>query len=122
MREKVVTGRPHVLGLIVWLVLVIGMFAWTAVSYHSEQDPTFRGEILLRHGLVMALISAPTGWLLNAFVVVLSGSSQAFTTGLTGAAIVWLTCGLGGYVQWFILLPWAWRKWLRRSGTSTPVS
>jgi hypothetical protein len=31
-----------------------------------------------------------------------------------GFAVVWLMFFVAGYAQWFVLLPWLWRKWKAR--------
>ncbi|OLP04529.1 putative membrane protein [Rhodoferax antarcticus ANT.BR] len=34
--------------------------------------------------------------------------------GMADALLVSLTCAVAGYLQWFRLLPWLWRKWKSR--------
>jgi len=38
-----------------------------------------------------------------------------------GFSVMWLAFFVAGYVQWFVLLPWLWRKWkARRAGGAAP--
>lgn len=38
-----------------------------------------------------------------------------------GFCVIWLAFFVAGYMQWFVLLPWLWRKWkARREGGAAP--
>ena len=103
-----------------WLALVGLVFIWTLTSYQGLSDAHLKNEILIRHVLAMLLLTLPSGWLLSSIVGVVLSAVGFTATGLNYALMVTLTCGIAGYLQWFIFLPWLWRKWkARRSGHPT---
>lgn len=103
--------KKHALLLVAWLVLVGLVFIWTLTSYQSQPDAQFRNEVLLRHGLAMLLLTLPSGWLLTALVGTVLHLVGLEATGLEDALLVTVGCGIAGYLQWFVLLPWLWRRW-----------
>jgi hypothetical protein len=106
------TKRKILLLLAVLVVLFIT--AWTLVSYLGQPNSQLKDEILLRHGLVMLALTLPSGWLLTALVTLLAQLVGFDLIGVSDALLVSLTCSIAGYLQWFILLPWVWRKWRLR--------
>lgn len=68
-------------------------------------------EILLRHGLLMLVLALPSGWIASALVSAIAGLVGLDVAGMADALLVSLTCAVVGYLQWFVLLPWLWRKW-----------
>lgn len=101
--------------IFLWLVVNVLIFAWTIVGYHAQVDLQLKDEILLRHGLVMLLLTLPTGFALTALVSSIASLMSAQAVGVAGALLVSLICAIAGYWQWFVLLPWLWRKWKARS-------
>lgn len=97
--------------LILWLAAVGSIFAWTQVSYHAQVDPQLKSEILLRHGILMLALTLPSGWLLTALIGAIVSFVGFELIGIADAFLVSLTCAVAGFLQWFILLPWLWRKW-----------
>ena len=61
-----VAKRP--IFILLWLVAVASIFVWTMVSYHAQVDPQLKDEILLHHGLVMLMLTLPSGWILTALI------------------------------------------------------
>lgn len=102
------TKRHHF--LILWLAVVGLIFAWTQVSYHAQFDPQLKSEILLRHGLLMLVLTLPSGWALAALVGGILNSLGIHLTGMADVFFVSITCAVAGFFQWFIFLPWLWRK------------
>lgn len=97
--------------IMLWLVAVVSIFTWTLTSYHAQVIPQLKNEILLRHALVMMLLTLPSGWGLTALVSAMVGVINLQLVGAADAFIVSLSCAIAGYLQWFVLLPWLWRKW-----------
>lgn len=96
---------------LLWLGAVVVLLIRTVLLYFDQPDKSLQGEILLGHGLVMLVLAAPLGW---AAVFVAGTVAGWFGIGLTGvwdAVLVSMACGIAGYVQWFVLLPWLWHKW-----------
>lgn len=69
----------------------------------------------------MLVLTLPSGWGATALIGAIAGLVGLDLTGMTDALLVSLTCAVAGYLQWFVLLPWLWRKWkARRAGGPTP--
>lgn len=100
--------------LILWLVAVASIFVWSMVSYNAEVVPELKYEILLRHGILMLVLSLPSGWISSFLVGAIVGFIGFDVAGMADALLVSLTCAVAGYLQWFRLLPWLWRKWKSR--------
>lgn len=107
--------RGRSIFVFLWLVVNVLIFAWTIVGYHAQVDPQLKEEILLRHGLVMLLLTLPTGFALTALVSSVASLMSAQAVGVADALLVSLTCAIAGYWQWFVLLPWLLRKWKAKS-------
>lgn len=84
------------------------------VSYHAQVDPQLKDEIFHRHGLMMFLLTLPSGLVLAALVSLIASLIGPNPIGITDAFLVSLTCAVAGYLQWLVLLPWLWRKWKAR--------
>jgi hypothetical protein len=67
LRAAMMMTRRHILPLL-WLTLIMGILDWTLVSHHAQSDLQLKSEILLRHGLLMLVLTLPCGWLLTALV------------------------------------------------------
>lgn len=96
--------------ILLWLVAAVSIFTWTMVSYQEQFAPQLKDEILLRHGIVMLLLTLPSGWILTALVGAIVGLVGFQPVGMVDAFLVSLTCAFAGYLQWFVFLPWLWRK------------
>ena len=97
--------------ILLWLAINVSIFAWTMTSYQAQDDPQLKYEILMRHSVLMLLITFPSGWLLVALVGVVALLAGIDLLGEVDAFLVSLVCAATGYWQWFVLLPWLWRKW-----------
>lgn len=120
MRETlraVMMMRRHIL-LLLWLTLIVGILVWTLASYHAQSDLQLRSEILLRHGLLMLVLTLPCGWLLTALTGAALRLADIDAVGVSDAVLVSLIGAVAGYLQWFVLLPWLWRRWKARYGGS----
>jgi hypothetical protein len=108
------TRTPLAFGLLVWLTLVASVFVWTLTSYEGLSDTQLKNEVILRHVLTMLLLTPPSGWLLSSVVSAVTSVADLTVEGLGYAVLVTLTCGVAGYLQWLVLLPWLWRRWKAR--------
>lgn len=97
--------QTHILRAAGWLFVVLSIFAWTADSYHSQKSATLQLEIILRHAIVMQVLCMPFGLILTIFLGTLLDLLGLHLTGLNDALFITLACGIGGYIQWFVVLP-----------------
>ena len=115
--EAVTMHKKQLLALL-WFSVVVALTARTVLLYLDQPDKSFQGEILLGHGLVMLVLAAPLGWPAVFVAATLAGWFGISVTGVWDAVGVSISCGIAGYVQWFVLLPWLWRKWKSRLARS----
>jgi hypothetical protein len=113
--------KRHSLFLLAWVAVIGLVFIWTLTSYQGLPDGQLRNEVLLRHGLCMLVLTLPSGWLLTALISAILALVGLEAEGLSDALLVTLTCGIAGYLQWFVLLPWLWRRWKARRLQSAAV-
>ena len=99
---------------LLWLAAVAAILAWTLSGLYAQADQQLKDEILLRHALVMMLLTLPSGWMLTALVSAIADAVNFQPAGATDAFMVSLLCAIAGYLQWFVLVPWLWRKWKAR--------
>lgn len=97
--------------LLLWLVLIAMVLIWTLVGYNRVSDPQLQNEILLRHGIVMLVLSLPMGWFLSAMMGMAFAAFGFELTGLSDAIAISLACTVAGYLQWFVIAPWLWHRW-----------
>ena len=97
--------------LLVWFVVAVSILAWTLISYEAQSDVQLKSEILLRHGILMMVLTLPGGWLLSALVSAVVSLVGFEVAGVGDVLLVSLTCTAAGYLQWFVILPWLWHKW-----------
>ena len=101
-----------VLAAVLALALVLG------IAFFSGGKPSSDVEGLILSVLLLVL-SFPVVWLASLFLLtemdhmVHAMTGHWFLTSYTSLTVFWLMGFIGGYVQWFVLLPWALRK-LRR--------
>lgn len=100
----------RVLGAI-WLLLCAGMllFAWVQQDIHDMPEA---------FALLMILLTMPAG-LLVAAVIGITTSAISSSFGGTyhpfwDLVPMWIAVTLAGYFQWFVLLPWLWRRFIAR--------
>ena len=102
--------------LLVWLVVAVSILAWTFTSYESQPDIQLKSEILLRHGILMMVITLPGGWLLSALVSAVLSVVGFEPVGVGDILLVSITCTVAVYLQWFVILPLLRRRWKARVG------
>lgn len=99
--------------LTVWIAIVALVLAWTLSAYETT-SPALKDEILLRHGLVMSILSFPAGWVLSSVLFAVLNVFGFELFGISDAIATTLICALAGYVQWFLILPGLWARWRTR--------
>jgi hypothetical protein len=95
-----------------WLLACIAVLLWDLISCTQRMNPTLMSECSLLAGGMMVILSFPIGLL---WLWLVSGA--AYLAGQLGIDIsavlpisnlvVWIGFVVVGYLQWFILLPWA---------------
>lgn len=100
--------------ILLWLAAVAAILAWTLSSFYAQADQQLKDEILLRHALVMMMLTLPSGFILTGLVSAISGVVGFQPVGTADAFMVSLSCAIAGYLQWFVFLPWLWCKWKAR--------
>jgi len=114
--------RPRTVLIALWLVVVGAILVWTLVAHSGETSSTMQWEILLRHGLLMLALSTPSGVILCLMLEIMMGLFGVSIDGISEAVLVSIACGIAGYLQWFVLLPWLWRKWKVRRARNAASS
>jgi hypothetical protein len=67
----------------------------------------------------MIVLSFPSSLIISlAHMALGAGLSITIQTSYLTLAIEWVVYFFLGYLQWFVLLPWLWRKWAARGGVS----
>lgn len=103
-----------------WVGVSLFVLAVTISSYDGKPF----SDIWIFLTWLMLILSFPTGMAVSAAHYVL-GTVFSITveTSYFSLALEWLVYFVLGYVQWFMLLPWLWRKWkARRASGATPRS
>lgn len=101
-----------------WVAFVVGVFAWTWWSYVNTPGEALAREVLFMHGLVMLCASAPVGFVLALVTYPLMLLLGVELVGLDDAVFMSVVCGIGGWLQWVILCPWAVNTLKRRRASS----
>src|SRR5574340_844211 len=100
----------------VWVaVAVMALLAAIMFASRSAPDAVKGAETVLAY--VLLILAFPVA-LLVPFVLI--GLALLWPGGgsILGLGGMWLVFFVAGYVQWFILLPWLWRKWNARRSRS----
>lgn len=121
LRQALTMPKKQLLALL-WFGVVVALSVRTVLLYLDQPDKSLQGEILLGHGLVMLVLAAPLGWPAVFIAGTLAGWFGISLTGAWDAVVVSIACGIAGYLQWFVLLPWLWRKWKARRARSVAAS
>lgn len=103
--------QSRIAAAVLWIAVAATILIWTLAAYNGETSPVFRGEILIRHGLIMLALSMPSGFILLFILGMIMGWFGISITGIVDAVFASIACGVAGYVQWFVLMPWLWRRW-----------
>jgi hypothetical protein len=98
--------------IVAWSATVMVLLTRTVLLYLAEPDPHLRSELLLGHGLVMLAMAFPLGWPTVFIAATFADWLGIDITGVGDAVLVSLACGISGYVQWFVFVPWIIRRWV----------
>lgn len=111
----------HRILLLGWSVLMLTVLCWGLISLNGVGDEQLRYELLLRHALLMLALAFPVGILFGGVFWWLLGVAglQPPTGGHAEVAVVWVILATASYAQWFVFLPWLWRKWRASSFGAT---
>ena len=102
---------PRRVLLLSWLLLNLAILAWTWDSYGAQSNLRLKSEIVFLHGFLLLGLTMPSGLVLGVLSASVLHAFGQEISGLRGVLLVSLTCAVAGYFQWFIALPWLWRKW-----------
>ncbi len=100
-----------------WLLLATGVFLFSLWIYDGT-SATQDAELILAYGMltlsfpasqVVLLILGAIGYLAETW-----GGSFSIPMNYLTLVLEWLVFLGAGYMQWFVLLPWLWRKWKMR--------
>ena len=106
-----------------WVIAMIAvLILWVAAAIRTSTLPsqaTQDGEWHLLALLVLIALTFPLGivWagLLNVVAYMLDAFNyRAEISEVLLVPLVWLSFFVVGYVQWFKLVPWLWRRWKDR--------
>lgn len=109
---------------IVWVLCSVAVLAVTLTRYAPDSASDI--GIFLVYG--MLFLAFPVSLLVAALVALLALLQEQLgvplldliSSNYVGFSVMWLMFFIAGYVQWFVLLPWLWRKWKsRRAGGPT---
>ena len=99
--------------LTVWLVMCVTVLAFTLYAY----APGPRSDAGVLFAGAMSALTFPSGLLVSGAVAMLAelndGNLPAPIGDLSpsiGFTVLWLAFCMAGYLQWFKLLPWLWRR------------
>lgn len=100
--KKILTG--------IWLLACAAVLFIAVYSY----EPNSANDVGPLFLWLMIMLTFPSGLLVAsvaALIVVLVGSDASVSISPTGYYVsLWLVFVVAGYMQWFRLLPWLWRK------------
>ena len=102
------------------IVWILCMLAVLGVTLAHSPDPLSDAAILFAYG--MLFLAFPVGHLvagLFALLLMIHEQSRVplldlLDANYIGFFVMWLAFFVAGYAQWFVLLPWLWRKWKER--------
>jgi hypothetical protein len=106
---------------IVWVLCSVTVLVVTLVRY--APGPASDIGVFLVYG--MLFLAFPVSLLVAGLFTLLALLQEQLGVPLldligsnyVGFSVVWLAFFVVGYFQWFVLLPWLWRKWkARRAG------
>ena len=87
---------------IAWLIITLVILSTSVFDYHDAANEQLEREIGFRHLVLMSLVSLPIGPVVLFFVDRLV---EIRSSGLYEIIAIWASCVIGGYIQWFYLLP-----------------
>ncbi|MEW6291409.1 MAG: hypothetical protein AB1545_16345 [Thermodesulfobacteriota bacterium] len=103
---------------IIWVLSSVAVIALTFLRY----DPNSVSDIGIFLVYGMLFLAFPLSLVvagLFALAVLLQEQLRMpildlISSNYVGFSVMWLAFFAVGYLQWFVLLPWLWRKWKRR--------
>ena len=116
------TGLMTILKL-TWIALAIGVLLVTLFFFDGKLNSD--ADILLAYG--MLTLSFPIGLLIALIAgglghLAYSAFGYVFTVSYASIVVTWLVFCIGGYWQWFVLVPFLWRKLRARQSQSARPS
>lgn len=87
---------------IVWLIVALLILATSLLDFYNFTDELLAREIGFRHLVLMSIISLPIG---PAVLFVVDKLVEIRSSGLSEIIGIWVSCVVGGYIQWFYMLP-----------------
>ena len=101
--------------------LWVGASLFVLVVTTSSYDGKSYSDIWIFLTWLMLILSFPAGLAVSAAHYALGVFfSTTVETSYLSLALEWLVYFVLGYLQWFVVLPWLWRKWkARQAGEPT---
>src|SRR4051812_29622854 len=95
-----------------WVLVAFAVLVSSLLLF--EGKPNSDADILL--GYAMLALSFPLGVALAAGLSLLARllfetTGYVFTTSYASMSVAWLALFVVGYLQWFVFLPWLWKRW-----------
>lgn len=97
---KIKVSKYHIRGI--WLIIAVMILATSLFDFINSTDELLKREIGFRHLLLMSFISLPVG---PALLFIVDKLIAIRSSGLSEIFGVWISCIIGGYFQWFYLVP-----------------
>ena len=101
--------------------------AWYAWASWSEALPQYKVEALAIPTFLLYALTLPVSLLVQAVYTGLAlvtpiDRLDMGTTFLSWLFRTWGPLTIAGYLQWFVILPWLWRRWKTRRSRGTAPS
>ena len=98
-----------------WIVAAVVVLLWAFWRLKAGgRTSAIEHEIGFVHLILMSVLSFPAGpavlFVLDGAVDVVYPSLHSGKSPVAEVVFVWFSCVVGGYVQWFVVLPSAYRK------------
>ena len=87
--------------VVLWIALSLGLLIFACVQLDVHDMPIALTWLLLALNFPSSILSA---------LLVAAISSALPAIGFTSTLLLWMIFTMVGYLQWFVLLPWIWRK------------
>ncbi|MGH8769052.1 MAG: hypothetical protein ACREVT_12855 [Burkholderiales bacterium] len=103
----------------IWITLAVIVLFVTLYAFDGKTN----SDIWIFLTWSMLILSFPASLIVSLVHMALGvGFSITIKTSYLSLAIEWTAYFILGYWQWFVLLPWLWRKWKTRGSTGTAAS
>jgi hypothetical protein len=119
--SEAVQGKEMPCRVSTWLWMLGALLPLIASLIAYDGKPNSDADLLLAYAMLalsfpLGLVIAAAASLLGQIAYTMAG--YVFTTSYASIIVTWLVFLAAGYVQWFLLLPWLWRKWKARQARS----